>query len=674
MCDRDTTKRCGATPSTSGAKRTKDDPIQALVKYDTRLETDRHIATTNSLIALEDCLKSKSGKIPTPILLGHVNMIRENVWNSPEYWLPRGIPIIRLGIIGDCDSKRNDLLKSFLGSGYVTLNENIGCRTKFVLTLFDTTFLIILREETAVPSQEFVLWVDSLIFVANSSYGTTVCEKYIAKWKKIRSLKQINLVAASIKSTKVQSMAFQDRFRCVYPDAPHFEVNLMTNFNVREVFVAACEGFVTKRTAAISTPNTSTTPTHRMTSELAESLKTTATKSNSRTHIPVQTTKINNFQTPIEPKRSFTVESVKTSTGNGDSQKPNPEPDSRITTRSVSRTQKVELCTPGIPLPKDSDKTIPPEAKHSVAGVKVKVQDSDKTIPPEAKHSVAGVKVKVQDSDKTIPPEAKHSVAGVKVKVQDSDKTIPPEAKHSVAGVKVKVQDSDKTIPPEAKHSVAGVKVKVQDSSAPRKAHLSTPVVAIPKDSDKTIPPEAKHSVAGVKVKVQDSSAPRKAHLSTPVVAIPKDSDKTIPPEAKHSVAGVKVKVQDSLEGRPKSVRFDSTLANTADTDVEAQKATCSGTAIESRRARKVTFQSPTEIAPATEVEDPSQVHRPYSRKGKLTLQAQMTGRVPAILEVENEITPRAKTPKKPSTRSASKTWVEKSPHTTILIDSEEEQ
>ncbi|CAL8120704.1 unnamed protein product [Orchesella dallaii] len=210
-------------------------------------EVGRNFALTTSIRALQAACNTTRRHLDAETVRKECRIIAENAWSAPEYVLPNSVPMIKVGLIGSPESNRKDCLKAFLGSGYVTLEEGLGCRTKLIMNIGNVPHLVVIREECAAPSPDFTFWVEALIIFANNGTTTTEAEAYVKAMKKLRSPSEVFAVIACVKSEEEQLMEFVPRFRCVWPDAPHFEVDLCNNKNVPEIFHVACQGYLNKK-------------------------------------------------------------------------------------------------------------------------------------------------------------------------------------------------------------------------------------------------------------------------------------------------------------------------------------------------------------------------------------------------------------------------------------------
>ncbi|KAI4886159.1 hypothetical protein NFI96_019022 [Prochilodus magdalenae] len=85
--------------------------------------------------------------------------------NSQEWTLNRSIPELRLGVLGSLRSGKTALVNRFITGSYLPQESHEGGRYKKEVLVDGQSQLLLIREETGLPSPQFSNWVDAVIMV-----------------------------------------------------------------------------------------------------------------------------------------------------------------------------------------------------------------------------------------------------------------------------------------------------------------------------------------------------------------------------------------------------------------------------------------------------------------------------------------------------------------------------
>lgn len=238
-----------------------------------RQEIQRFESVHPSIYAIYDIIEL----IPDPVLAQqireHVVCIEDSFVNSQEWTLSRGVPDLRLGIVGSLSSGKSALVHRYLTGSYMQEESPEGGRFKKEIVLDGQSYLLLIRDEGGPPELQFTAWVDAVIFVFSleneSSFNAIY--NYYAKMAHYRNTAEVPLILVGtqdgisennprvIDDGRARKLA-SDLKRCSY-----YETCATYGLNVERVFHDACSKIVAQRLSQQGlTPNNSRpgTPTH----------------------------------------------------------------------------------------------------------------------------------------------------------------------------------------------------------------------------------------------------------------------------------------------------------------------------------------------------------------------------------------------------------------------------
>lgn len=238
-----------------------------------RQEIQRFESVHPSIYAIYDIIEL----IPDPVLAQqireHVVCIEDSFVNSQEWTLSRGVPDLRLGIVGSLSSGKSALVHRYLTGSYMQEESPEGGRFKKEILLDGQSYLLLIRDEGGPPELQFTAWVDAVIFVFSleneSSFNAIY--NYYAKMAHYRNTQEVPLILVGtqdgisennprvIDDGRARKLA-SDLKRCSY-----YETCATYGLNVERVFHDACSKIVAQRLSQQGlTPNNSRpgTPTH----------------------------------------------------------------------------------------------------------------------------------------------------------------------------------------------------------------------------------------------------------------------------------------------------------------------------------------------------------------------------------------------------------------------------
>ncbi|XP_066529259.1 arf-GAP with GTPase, ANK repeat and PH domain-containing protein 2 isoform X3 [Hoplias malabaricus] len=194
--------------------------------------------------------------------------------NSQEWTLNRSIPELRLGVLGNMRSGKTALVNRFITGSYLPQESHEGGRYKKEVLVDGQSHLLLIREETGLPSPQFSNWVDAVIMVFSLENEASFQEVYncFSELSAHRSTADIALIVVGtqdkisttnvrvIEDKRVQQLCADVR-RCTY-----YETCATYGLNVDRVFNEASQKIVAaKKQAALlasckSLPNSPSHP------------------------------------------------------------------------------------------------------------------------------------------------------------------------------------------------------------------------------------------------------------------------------------------------------------------------------------------------------------------------------------------------------------------------------
>ncbi|TRY68726.1 hypothetical protein TCAL_06823 [Tigriopus californicus] len=214
-----------------------------------RHEIQRFESVHPSIYAIYDLIEL----IPDPLLAQqvreHVVSIEDSFVNSQEWTLSRGVPDLRLGIVGSLSSGKSALVHRYLTGSYMQEESPEGGRFKKEVVVGNRSYLLLIRDEGGPPEHQFSHWVDAVIFVFNleSEASFNAILDYYHKISQFRNLQSIPIILVGtqdvlsdcrprvIDDLRARKLAF-DLNQCAY-----YETCATYGLNVERVFQEACQ-------------------------------------------------------------------------------------------------------------------------------------------------------------------------------------------------------------------------------------------------------------------------------------------------------------------------------------------------------------------------------------------------------------------------------------------------
>lgn len=238
-----------------------------------RQEIQRFESVHPSIYAIYDIIELVQDPLLAQQIREHVVCIEDSFVNSQEWTLSRGVPDLRLGIVGSLSSGKSALVHRYLTGSYMQEESPEGGRFKKEIVLEGQSYLLLIRDEGGPPELQFTAWVDAVIFVFSleneSSFNAIY--NYYAKMAHYRNTAEVPLILVGtqdgisennprvIDDGRARKLA-SDLKRCSY-----YETCATYGLNVERVFHDACSKIVAQRLSQQGvTPNNSRpgTPTH----------------------------------------------------------------------------------------------------------------------------------------------------------------------------------------------------------------------------------------------------------------------------------------------------------------------------------------------------------------------------------------------------------------------------
>lgn len=214
-----------------------------------RHEIQRFESVHPSIYAIYDLIEL----IPDPLLAQqvreHVVSIEDSFVNSQEWTLSRGVPDLRLGIVGSLSSGKSALVHRYLTGSYMQEESPEGGRFKKEVVVGDRSYLLLIRDEGGPPEHQFSHWVDAVIFVFSleSEASFNAILDYYHKISQFRNLQSIPIILVGtqdvlsdcrprvIDDLRARKLAFELN-QCAY-----YETCATYGLNVERVFQEACQ-------------------------------------------------------------------------------------------------------------------------------------------------------------------------------------------------------------------------------------------------------------------------------------------------------------------------------------------------------------------------------------------------------------------------------------------------
>ncbi|KAK6644466.1 hypothetical protein RUM43_000733 [Polyplax serrata] len=189
--------------------------------------------------------------------------------NSQEWTLSRGVPDLRLGIVGSLSSGKSALVHRYLTGSYMQEESPEGGRFKKEILVDGQSYLLLIRDEGGPPELQFTSWVDAVIFVFSleNEASFNAIYNYYTKMAHYRNSTEIPLILVGtqdaisennprvIDDSRARKLA-SDLKRCSY-----YETCATYGLNVERVFQDACQKIVQQRLSSQVTSQVPGTPT-----------------------------------------------------------------------------------------------------------------------------------------------------------------------------------------------------------------------------------------------------------------------------------------------------------------------------------------------------------------------------------------------------------------------------
>ncbi|XP_037780037.1 centaurin-gamma-1A-like isoform X1 [Penaeus monodon] len=274
----------------------------------------------NFVRSMRRSLRIKKSKSVTITNNNTIKRKSDSFVNSQEWTLSRGVPDLRLGIVGSLSSGKSALVHRYLTGSYMQEESPEGGRFKKEIVLDGQSYLLLIRDEGGPPELQFTAWVDAVIFVFSleneSSFNAIY--NYYAKMAHYRNTTEVPLILVGtqdgisennprvIDDGRARKLA-SDLKRCSY-----YETCATYGLNVERVFHDACSKIVAQRLSQQGlTPNNSRpgTPTHLLRYPSTNNGYTPAPYSNISAPLTPQITSSQQVTPPISgssPSHMFT--------------------------------------------------------------------------------------------------------------------------------------------------------------------------------------------------------------------------------------------------------------------------------------------------------------------------------------------------------------------------------
>ncbi|XP_017342406.1 arf-GAP with GTPase, ANK repeat and PH domain-containing protein 2 isoform X2 [Ictalurus punctatus] len=182
----------------------------------------------------------------------YIHGVQASFANSQEWTLNRSIPELRLGVLGSVRSGKSALVNRFITGSYLPLESHEGGRYKKEVLVDGQSHLLLIREESSLPTAQFSNWVDAVIMVFSLENEASFQDVYknFSELGAHRNTADIPLIVVGtqdkisstnvrvIEDKRVQQLCSDVR-RCTY-----YETCATYGLNVDRVFTEVCQKIV----------------------------------------------------------------------------------------------------------------------------------------------------------------------------------------------------------------------------------------------------------------------------------------------------------------------------------------------------------------------------------------------------------------------------------------------
>ncbi|TSL61198.1 Arf-GAP with GTPase, ANK repeat and PH domain-containing protein 1 [Bagarius yarrelli] len=178
--------------------------------------------------------------------------------NSQEWTLNRSIPELRLGVLGNIQSGKSALVNKFITGSYLPFESHEGGRYKKEVLVEGQSHLLLIREESSLPTAQFSNWVDAVIMVFSLENEASFQDVYknFSELGAHRNTADLPLIVVGtqdkISSTNVRVIE-DKRVHQLCADlrrATYYETCATYGLNVDRVFTEVCQKIVANKKQA----------------------------------------------------------------------------------------------------------------------------------------------------------------------------------------------------------------------------------------------------------------------------------------------------------------------------------------------------------------------------------------------------------------------------------------
>uniref|UniRef100_A0A146KXR8 Centaurin-gamma-1A n=1 Tax=Lygus hesperus TaxID=30085 RepID=A0A146KXR8_LYGHE len=220
-----------------------------------REEIRRFESVHPSIYAIYDLIELIPDSLIAQQIRDHVVCIEDSFVNSQEWTVSRGVPDLRLGIVGSLSSGKSALVHRYLTGSYMQEESPEGGRFKKEVLMDGHSHLLLIRDEGGPPELQFTAWVDAVIFVFSleNEASFNAIYTYYTQMAHYRNSSEIPLILVGtqdaisesnpriIDDARARKLA-NDLKRCSY-----YETCATYGLNVERVFQDACQKIVQQR-------------------------------------------------------------------------------------------------------------------------------------------------------------------------------------------------------------------------------------------------------------------------------------------------------------------------------------------------------------------------------------------------------------------------------------------
>ena len=228
----------------------------ASISQQIRHEIQRFESVHPCIYAVYDLIELIPDGIIQDKLREQIVHIEDSFVNSQEWTLSRGVPELRLGVVGSLRSGKTSLVHRFLTGAYTNEESPEGGRFKKEVVVDGQSYLLLIRDEGGgIPEYQFSQWFDAVVFVfsldSQESFETVL--RYYNQMAKYRNLSDVPVLLVGTQDTLNETnprVIDEQEGRQMAKNIPrcsYYETCSTYGLNVERLFKDACQKIIQQR-------------------------------------------------------------------------------------------------------------------------------------------------------------------------------------------------------------------------------------------------------------------------------------------------------------------------------------------------------------------------------------------------------------------------------------------